>query len=347
MGHTVRGFPFFGFSPLPTALGSKVTWYSANLHDALPESKHFATPALWTRANTALCFIFAAAARMITLGLSDFLFDCAIRPDPVLLHVICRLLQAPPSAQDAAGASLEAARIATQRLGLPWPFARQGTPMLEPMNDIDGALHEEEEATLMRAIFVLLTPGFIAEVLNLQILVPQPIEEILDLVDTCRAQDMREWFPNLTPAYPQPDPRVAYLISAPTWLTDLVVVCVDLTLFDGRVFAASMPVLTDKHSLLNLAGLSGAADVDLYIPGQDGALEFGVDVFLYHGMSIVFAPFDDPVGPAVSLREMLQTHISWDERAAPDVNAYCSVFFFCSAQTCTSADIRALEHVRK
>ena len=314
--------PPFGFSSLPCALGPKVTWDSVNLHDALPESKHFATPALWTHARASSRFFLAAAARMITLGLSDFLFDCAIRPDPVLLHAICRLLQAPPSTTDVAGATWEAARTATQRLGLPWPFAQHGIPLLEPLNDTEGALHDDEEATLTQAIFVLLTPGYTAEVLNLQILVPQSIEDILDLVDTCRAQDMREWFPNLTPAYPQPDPRVAYLLAAPAWLTDLVVVCVDLTLFDGRVFAASMPVLTDKHSLLNLAGLSGAAEVDLYIPGQAGALDFGVDVFLHHGMSIVFVPFNDPVGPAVSLRDMLQTHISWDERAAPDVNAY-------------------------
>ena len=314
--------PSFGFSPPPVAIGPKVTWFVANLHRALPESKPRATTVLEACATTLSRCALVQAVQLLTSGLSDFLFDCAIRPDPTLMHVICRLLQSPPSTSGVAGTSWEAARTATLRLGLPWPFARQGTPMIEPFAEVVDEGSTEEEATLIQAVFVLLTPGYIAEVLSLQILVPQSVEEILDLVDTCRAQDMRQWFPNLVPAYPQPDPRVAYLISSPMWLSESVTVCVDLTLVDGRVFAACLPALTDKHFLLNLAGLSGAAEIDLYIPGQAEALEYGVDVFVHHGMSITFVPPGDPTGPDVSLSEMLRSHLSWDERAAPDVHAY-------------------------
>ena len=312
----------FGFSPLPSVLGPKVMWLGVYPHDALLVSTHLATPALRTHVISFMRCTLAATSWILTLGLSAFRLDCAIRPDPLLLRVICRLLQSPSSANGPAGASWEAARIATQRLGFPWPFARQGTPVLGPLNDAEGERSDEEEATLIRVVFVLLAPGYIAEVLHLHILIPQSIEDVLDLVETCRAQDMCERFPSLIPTYPQPDPRVAYLLSAPAWITDRVIVCADLTLVDGRVFAAAMPILTDKHSLLNLAGFSGAAEIDLYLPGQDGALDFGVDVFLYHGMCITFVPLDDPVGPAVSLSEMLRTYISWDERAAPDVTVY-------------------------
>ncbi|OLP82019.1 hypothetical protein AK812_SmicGene37367 [Symbiodinium microadriaticum] len=130
---------------------------------------------------------------------------------------------------------------------------------------------------------------------------------------------MREWFPTLIPAAPQPDPRAAYILAAPEWITDQVLICIDLVPLDGRVFAAYTPSLTDKHSLLNLAGISGAAEVDLYVPGHETAVDFGVDIFVSHGMSITIAPPEAPIGPSVLLAEMLRTHLPWDERFSHDM----------------------------
>ena len=311
--------PSLGTTCLSVGEGIGATWSVAQKDTALSKGKRQATFV----ALTAICegdlHVSTRNVRNFIAEVSDVWFARLVQPDGMLLTIICRLLQEPTSHSATVGASWAAARTATLGLGFTWPMTGQRFILPEPLLDEGADTSDTEGSATVPAVFVLLKPGYVAETLLLHILIPQPVDTIIELVDTCRAQEMREWFPTLIPAAPQPDPRAAYILAVPEWITDQVLICIDLVPLDGRVFAAYTPSLTDKHSLLNLAGISGAAQVDLHVPGHETAVDFGVDIFVSHGMSITIAPPEAPIGPSVLLAEMLRTHLAWDERFSHDM----------------------------
>ncbi|CAE7897325.1 unnamed protein product, partial [Symbiodinium sp. KB8] len=121
-------------------------------------------------------------------------------------------------------------------------------------------------------------------------------EDFLDVVDTCRALSGKDLFPQL---------------CLPDWLQTQVVVCMDLTCFDGRLFAAHSPTNVDRHMLANLAGLSGAAPVDIYVGGHDAPVVPGDDVALQSGCCVTFVPRGSVLEPSCYLGNMLRTHLGW------------------------------------
>ena len=222
-----------------------------------------------------------------------------------------RLLPEGPGGRSPAGEVYEAARRATLRLGLPWP----GLPPREPLPaapDADGEESTESEDWVMTAAtFVILTPEYAPESVDMHIMVPQSVAEALALLDTCRQGPGRDLFPLLTPVCPQPDPRWGLVVATPDWARGKSIICLDLTLVDGRVFAVASEPVVDRHTLLNCAGLSGGADIDVFAGARDAPADPADAVVLAHGDCVTFVRRGEDIEFGRTLRQMLQTHLGW------------------------------------
>ena len=294
----------------PTGLGDM--WSIAFPEDALLESMQCLTPVspawIWERGYR----VAPVDIRRHVDSFCNHLLERFYKPDPLWPRMLCRLLQEPVSVLPGIARALAAAREATHRLGLRRPFPPHFLPIQDAAPD---DISDQVSAGLVHANFVLLAPEYTPEVAPLHIVIPQSVDDILDLISTCRNAEFRDLFPNLIPVFPQPDPRQAFILVSPIWPCDQTLICLDLTLWDGRVFAVLAPTHSTRHILLNLAGFVGDAEVYIFLPGLDGPFEHGREVQLQPGDCVLFVPPGEPIGPAVALAEMLQSPIAWDARA--------------------------------
>ncbi|CAE7846567.1 HERC1, partial [Symbiodinium sp. KB8] len=222
-----------------------------------------------------------------------------------------RLLSDASGDHTPAGEVYEAARRATLQLGLPWPGMPPRAP-LPAAPDADGEESATSEDWMMTAAtFVILTPEYAPESVDMHIMVPQSVAEALVLLDTCRGGSGRDFFPQLAPVCPQPDPRWGLVVALPDWANGKSIICLDLTLVDGRVFAVASTPVADRHTLLNYAGLSGGAEVDVYAGARDAPVHHMDAVVLAHGDCVTFVRRGEEVEFGCTLRQMLQTHLGW------------------------------------
>ena len=225
-------------------------------------------------------------------------------------HIVCKILPSQGASHLSSSEAFRNARRATLQLGLPWPFEPNfPVDMVQDETEAFPLEQVEEEETMVQAVFLLLTPDYKPETLVLELLVPQSLLEVIDLIDTCRNRRLRSLFPQVIPVIPQPDPRWGLFIALPTWIRDEIVVCLDLTLVDGRVFSAVTPRATDKPSLLNLAGFAIGALMDVYIPGDPDPVE--AEVHLSMGPCVSFVPSGEPREYMTHLEDLLRTHLGW------------------------------------
>ena len=251
------------------------------------------------------------SAKELVDDIHDSLFRRLLKPDRNMLLIMCRLLQEHTAGQVGAVSAYANARLATRLLGQPWPLTpgilpNLPGPLAEP--DEDEAL---SEAALTSVVFSLLAPDYKPEIVELQLLLPQTVEEALEVLDTCRSQVTKSLFPGLQPVCPQPDPRWGFVLLLPDWASERAIVCIDLSMLDGPIFAAAAAPDVDKHILLNMAGLSGAAEVDILVPGFDRPIVYGEEVRIETGMCISLVPLGTPVGFQCLLGNMLRTHLPW------------------------------------
>ena len=233
------------------------------------------------------------------------------------LPALHKLLQEGGSPDMPASTAYDNARAATQRLGLPWP--RRERAHHAPL-DLEAELADRLDAdatALTQTHFMLIAPEYDYEALAVQLDLPQAVPDVLLMLDSLRRQDLRELFPVLCPAFPQPLRDCGCVLLVPAWPTERVIVCINRTSIDGRLFAAHALPVADKHALLNLAGFSGAALLDVYIAHRQVPVEYGEDVQLTMGMCISFV---EPEGSCVfsrHLESMLHTRTVWAPYADP------------------------------
>ena len=259
---------------------------------------------------------------------SDHLFRALLVPDRELLQAMCKLLSDPSDPATPAGRAVVNARVATRGLGIRWLLLPAMLPLPEGPDELPQAQDEDGNAMLVRTTFVIITPEYAPEYVELQLLLPQTSEEALEVLATCRHQDSAADFPELLPAEPQPDPRQAYVLATPAWARESEIVCCDLTMFDGRIFAAALPPEADRATLLNAAGLSSASDVEIHVPGVGVVADYGMLLRLRSGMCVSFVEQGQHLGQYVTLDEMLRTHLAWGPPQYPgheDEDRFCLV----------------------
>ncbi|OLQ14020.1 hypothetical protein AK812_SmicGene1973 [Symbiodinium microadriaticum] len=219
------------------------------------------------------------------------------------------------------------AREATRRLGAPWPHPPFRWQALPPA-PVDDADDEDmlEGSSLVDVTFVLLTPGYTLERVDLTMLIPQSLQDAVDLLQTCRQMDRRELFPQLVEVRPQMATGWGLFLALPEWMQHSIVVCFDLSLLDGRVFAEKVPAQVDLWTLLSLADLPFDSEVDVHVPDFHGPLPRGADCEVYMGCCIMFLPRgEQPL--YLDLMRMLRSVDDWNtgpgiENVMLD-NGYC------------------------
>ena len=320
---------------------AEVKWEFAFDHDAYADSTPSLTPVL-TLDTTRFRLVIPAAlsgtfealyrhgSQMPLLPGFQLLANCGDGWNPV-----DKLLSGEPSTGHRADGAYEAARSATVSLGFPWPGDTL-RPALPALPDVESeGVEADEDPTFIEVTFLVLAPEYCPDAVTMQIAVPQSVAETIELLDLCRSSQGRDLFPVLHPVFPQPDVRWGLAIAAPSWLGNRVIICLDLTLIDGRVFAAVAPPELDKHILLNMAGLSGAARVDVYLADQTEPVEYGAELFVANGHCISFVPGQEPLEFRCPLQAMLNTHLGWADGPAfpqPDPgDRFCAVAegFYC------------------
>ena len=209
------------------------------------------------------------------------------------------------------GPAFAAARQATLRLGLPWPADPALVPVPGPPEDEADGSEGSEEAIEVEVCFVILMPDYVSEHVVMPIQVPMSETALLAQLDTFRNEYGKSLFPTLIPIHPQTDPRWGLIAARPAWPCERVIVCLDLTLVDGRVLSCATQSAVDRHMLLNSAGLSGAADVAVYAGDRHSPILSGNEVFLQEGECVTFVWQGEEPETGLSLRQMLRTHLGW------------------------------------
>ena len=237
------------------------------------------------------------------------LTDFAESPIPT---ATCKLLTEPASGGPEAR-RLDALRDTTRQLGETWPFPPFRWPIEIPGEEItDDEVEEEDGSFLTDVCFYLLTPDYTPERLDLSVVLPQTVQEISDLVQVCRDAARKQLYPTLIEVVPQPDPGWGIMLAIPEWVRHRKVVCVDLSLYDGRIIAIASYTVIDTYHLCELVGLAAAAQVDVYVPGQLGPVPRGSAIVLATGMCVSIVNEGRSRPPVFSLTAMLRTHLPWE-----------------------------------
>ena len=191
---------------------------------------------------------------------------------------------------------------------------------------------------LVDVSFALLAPDLMPEMVHLQVLSPQPTDEVLDLLDTCRGRVNADLYPRLHLVHPLPSDRHVHVLMSPAWAIERVLVCLDLTQCEGAIFAAASSPLVDSYTLLNMAGFSSSSLSDIYVPGSPVPLAPGEEVHLTTGDCVCFVPQGEPLRRLSALRDALSSptaaptdHVALD---ATEPDRFCLVadgayFAFC------------------
>ena len=169
----------------------------------------------------------------------------------------------------------------------------------------------EELWELSELSFTLLAPEYQDEFVTLQLLLPQPAADVLDLLDTCRGRVGFDLFPRLCTVHPQPLDHSVTVLMLPGWPTSKVVICLDLSQCGGEVFAVATEPWLDRFALLNLAGLSVASHFTVVIPNTERSLQSGESVWVCNGDCVRFACPNISLRPLPSLPEVLAAPASW------------------------------------
>ena len=242
----------------------------------------------------------------------------------------CKYLQEPVRTGTPADRAFDRARASTRLLGTGWPLPPYDWPL-----DVDLTDDEESQAAvatdtgLFDLSFYLLTPDYTFEQLDLSVVLPQTLWDTLEVVQTCRQADRASFFPCLIPVVPQPDPGWGVLIAAPAWPSPRVIVCCDLSFYDGRIIAVCVPRCADSYLLCELVGLAPLAEVDIYLPYGVVPLQRGEECDLISGNLVTFMRPGSQRPPTFDIHVMLSSSLGWEHssffpRDRQD-NAYCVV----------------------
>ena len=269
-------------------------WPTSFQHDALVEGTWLVTPTTWS-------YVFAPQFAVL---LAIFGSDSAALCRQLLREHALQQLHTSPAPD----------RGSLADIGLPaCVFPAPLRSRLEDTAAVETASDSTDppEQLLVRAGFALLTPEFCHETLVLDVLIPQPLQEVLDLIEVCRDAARKQAFPRLVPIYPQPDICWGALLALPSWPCRAAVICVNTFTLQGTLFAVVAPQVVDRYRLLLLAGLPLAAPVNIFGPRSVYPLADGEELTLHTGDCVTFcAPGVSP-DPKLSFADLLRTHLPW------------------------------------
>ena len=220
-----------------------------------------------------------------------------------LLH---KLLSEPCAASGAFRDAIAFLRYAGPRLGQEWRYLPPpGASFVASDSDID--LDDEMSSEDAAVHFAICAPGYAVHTLTVDLRLPATVPEAINLVRAERSQEWELRLPFLTPARPQPCPGIAVLIAAPRWAAPphegLVILCLDTSRIDNRLFAAVSPSYVDRLRLLQLADLPLELGIQVFLGSHSLPVVDGHAQHVVHGDTFVFV-WPDEFSPVFALLEV-------------------------------------------
>ena len=173
-----------------------------------------------------------------------------------------------------------------------------------------------EERVFVDTLFLVLTPEYLPEHILLRLEFPQAVEDATRAVAAARHPVEAAPFPVLHVMDYQPVEGLAILLAGPSWDPAGVLICIDCTKVDGRIFSLDVPARLTFNDILRLALLPSDAEVDVYVTLQQGPLDPEQYVSFQTGHLVQIVPRRLPVFAVTTLADMLQDPASWNPRVA-------------------------------
>ena len=243
----------------------------------------------------------------------------------------CKILQEPVGSSPAETSTLRALRRATRLLGGRWitdsPLRHMGfLPAVQEDDTVSDAEESSEDSIVSCAI---LRPDYIAETLHVTLPLPATPAELETAVQQARRPDVAVLFPGVLSVLPQPPLGIATFLALPACPVGGVLICVDTTAIDGRLFAVCAPSYVCHGDLVLLVGLLDHVEYDIFY-NVDQELIGDRSVHLFPGALVTFL-YADSLWPAQpDLGELLQSRTAWGTPvtlpAPAFADAYCLVF---------------------
>ena len=289
-----------------------LTWQAYNGLVYLPDLRRFLQPVI--PPGHSLCFAGAPdlGTHLQVLPGTVVILDFVLRPPP-MTRLAPRIMSQARSNPDTPALGQED-RPSTSPAGPPVP---DPAPALAPAAPAEtpqeggSFMAVTEGGVVASAIFLVFAPGYLPELLEVDVTFPAAVSHVIAAVGAARSPDSVGRFPHLLEVNPQPDITYGTLLALPAWPTIEVLVYFDLRGLDDRYFALNVPAAMTYASLLAVADVPAHALVDIYVRDMPWPLGPDVRVELLTGDLIVMTRPAHPVLVHASLRDMLQTAQGW------------------------------------
>ena len=177
-----------------------------------------------------------------------------------------------------------------------------------PEPDQALGLREPELIEVVTAGFLVCSPRFPPEHVQLEASLPCDVDDILHSLSEARQDEVSLHFDCLLPAFPQPSSQFGVVLAIPEWAAAQYCVLIDARLLDNRLFAIIVPERLNRASILLHAGVTDAPDLQVYKGVQ--LVDQGLSTF-QHGDTISILPAGTTPPVPRALEQMLQQADSW------------------------------------
>ena len=255
---------------------------------------------------------------------------CFMQRVPEVWTHVYKLLTEPVCSTPAAQQALGDLRFLVTELGGDWPYVPSDARLFDiPEATNDGDSEEGIANRVCQAAFLVLTPEYVAERLFVEVTLPNTTSEVMPLLQQARQPYKRTRFPHLVPALPQHGHGFAIFVGLPHWDPAAIIVCLDLTAVDGRLYAAPAPAYADKATLCDIADLPLHSSLRVYVGVSQEPLEADALAHLIPGLTVVILPAATIPTAVLDVSQMLLHPRHWSPTvtwtAPAEEGAYCLV----------------------
>ena len=246
------------------------------------------------------------------------------------LPLTCKFLSEPTPQNMQDRRNLDVLRAMAPRFGQAWRYVppSDAEEILLAPSDVESDSEEEAQIPLTLH-FAIAKPGYWLERVAVTTTLPADLDEVIDAVQEERNEAYFQTFPFLLDVTPQPCQGSGFLLACPLWNPDVILVCLDTSLLDGRIFAAESPAYASRQQFLVMADVPPGLDIRVYVSADPDPIDDDAWVHVIAGMRIAFVPAGETFVFAQSLGQSLLTASSWspnDTIPYPgQCDAYCLV----------------------
>ena len=225
-------------------------------------------------------------------------------------------------------------RYAAPRLGFPWRY-------MTPINALrieDGSDSDSDDDVLpsppVRVCFRILMPGYDAERVEVSLVFPTTVAEVIPLVQDARCRTRVQNFPRLLPASPQPLIGDGVFIACPAWSVEVATsrrqVCIDCSALDGRLYSALIPPYIYGAGIPDLVNLPSNLEYSVFAGPYGDLLQWDSQCHLVDGDTIFVRPEESAPPAVVPLHVALLGRQHWHrqpEIPEPRSHGICCVVY--------------------